>query len=297
MSRGRSPAERARIRRLHVRRRLIAILLIVVVAVLLVETLGASGSKRLGAGTIDAGLRRALVRDEEAQNAARRQRAIDGLLESTPVVREGSGDVREVALTFDDGPGPYTPAILDTLIRHHVPATFFPVGFMIDNFPDSIRREVANGFAIGDHTENHQKLTELSPADQEAALFDQAQTLERHGAPFPRLFRPPYGAYDATTLDALRRHRMLMILWTVETGDYELPGDAAIVQHVLDGVHPGAIVLLHDGGGDRSETVAALPEIIKALRARGYRLVTVPQLLLDDPPAAGTTFSPGLTGD
>jgi peptidoglycan-N-acetylglucosamine deacetylase len=267
------------------------------VAVLLVETLGASGSKKLGAGTIDAGLRRALAHDQEVQNAARQQRAIDGLLESTPVIREGSGDVREVALTFDDGPGPYTPAILDTLIRHHVPATFFPVGFMINDFPDSIRREVANGFAIGDHTENHRKLTELSPEDQEAELLGQADALARQGAPFPRLFRPPYGAYDASTLDMLRRHRMLMILWTVETGDYERPGDAAIVQHVLDGVHPGAIVLLHDGGGDRSETVAALPKVIKALRARGYRLVTVPQLLLDGPPTAETTLSPGLLGD
>ncbi len=279
------------------RRRLIAILLCVVAAVLLVVTLGASGSKRLGVGRIDAALRRGLSRDREIENAARQQRAIDGLLESTPVIREGSGGVREVALTFDDGPGPYTPAILDVLIRHHVPATFFPVGFMIDDFSDSIRREAANGFAIGDHTENHPKLTELSPEDQEAEVFGQAQTLERQGAPFPRLFRPPYGAYDASTLDVLRRHRMLTILWTVETGDYERPGDAAIVQHVLDGVHPGAIVLLHDGGGDRSETVAALPTIIKALRARKYKLVTIPQLLLDDPPTAGTTLSPGLTGD
>ena len=279
------------------RRRLIAILLCVVVAVLLVEALGASGSKKLGVGTIDAGLRRALARDQEVQNAARQERAIDHLLESAPDVREGSGNVREVALTFDDGPGPYTPAILDTLIRHHVPATFFPVGFMIDDFPDSIRREIANGFAIGDHTENHPRLTTLSPESQEAELFDQAETHVRHGAPFPRLFRPPYGAYDATTLEALRRHRMLMILWTVETGDYERPGDAAIVQHVLAGVHPGAIVLLHDGGGDRSETVAALPEIIRALRARKYRLVTVPQLLLDDPPTAATIPSPALLGD
>ena len=85
----------------------------------------------------------------------------------------------------------------------------------------------------------------------------------------------------------LRRNRMLMVLWSVDSQDYRQPGARAIVRRVLNGAHPGAIVLMHDAGGARSQTVAALPEIVRKLRHRGYRLVTVPQLLRDDPPPRG----------
>jgi chitin deacetylase len=97
------------------------------------------------------------------------------------------------------------------------------------------------------------------------------------------LFRPPYGLWNATTLRLLHKAQMLMVLWTVDTNDYRLPGVAAIVHAAVAGARPGAIILMHDAGGNRSETVAALPQIIRALRARRYELVTVPQLLLDNP--------------
>ena len=90
--------------------------------------------------------------------------------------------------------------------------------------------------------------------------------------------------WNAATLPLLRSYRMLMVLWTVDTNDYRLFGSGAIVRSALSGAKPGAIILLHDGGGNRSETVAALPTIIAKLRARGFRLVTVPRLLLDNPP-------------
>ena len=112
-------------------------------------------------------------------------------------------------------------------------------------------------------------------------MLGQAADLRRSGAPAANLFRPPFGLYDEATLKLLRRQGMLAVLWTVETDDYELPGPEAIEQRVLEAVHPGAIVLMHDGGGDRSETVAALPGIVQTLRDRGYELVTVPQLVLD----------------
>ena len=288
MRRGRLSLGAARGWRVHTRRRLVA--LGVVLAALLVApllalaALSASSSKAPGSSRVSYNLRRQLRREEAARRAARQSRAIDALLKDRPVLRAGSGREREVALTFDDGPGPYTPQILDTLIRLRAPATFFPVGFTIDEYPASIQREVENGFAIGDHTENHARLGGLPAKEQEAELLEQAAELRRQGAPFPRLFRPPFGVYDATTLKLLRRHRMLVVLWTVETADYERPGDEAIVQRVLQDVRPGAIVLLHDGGGDRSETAAALPRIIHELRARDYRLVTIPQLALDSPP-------------
>jgi peptidoglycan/xylan/chitin deacetylase (PgdA/CDA1 family) len=87
------------------------------------------------------------------------------------------------------------------------------------------------------------------------------------------------------------------VVWSVDASDYLKPGVAQIVQRVLAGAHPGAIVLMHDGGGDRSQTIAALPTIIRKLRARGLRLVTVPQLLLDDPPPPGEPLPPNLSGD
>jgi peptidoglycan/xylan/chitin deacetylase (PgdA/CDA1 family) len=95
----------------------------------------------------------------------------------------------------------------------------------------------------------------------------------------------------------LRAMHLLMVLWSIDAGDYLRPGAGQIVRHVLAGARPGAIVLLHDAGGDRSQTIAALPSIISKLRARGFHLVTVPQLLAEDPPAPGQPLPASLSGD
>jgi peptidoglycan/xylan/chitin deacetylase (PgdA/CDA1 family) len=268
-------------RRVHMKRRLVAVGVVLAVLFTPLWILSASASKKLRSARISSGVRAVLRGERASRQAARGRRAVRSLLPEAPVLREAPGAGREVALTFDDGPGPYTEQILDILVRHGAPATFFPVGVAIEEYPDAIRREASAGFAIGDHTQNHVKMAGLPPAEQESQLLEQATDLRRLGAPFPRLFRPPFGEYDASTLKLLRRKRMLMVLWTVETADYERPGEGAILEHVLEQVHPGAIVLLHDGGGDRSETVTALPKVIEKLRARDYRLVTVPQLVLD----------------
>jgi peptidoglycan/xylan/chitin deacetylase (PgdA/CDA1 family) len=209
--------------------------------------------------------------------------AIDRTLAYTPYVRIAGPQHRELALSFDDGPGPYTPKILSILGRFHVPATFFEVGILEQYFHASTREIAARGYAIGDHTFSHYPMSLLSPSEQRVQLLEGAHALQRHGAPFPRLFRPPYGRWSSYTLALLRRYRMLMVLWTVDTSDYLRLGTARIVKAVLAGARPGAIILLHDAGGNRAETVAALPKIIKRLRARGYKLVTVPRLLLDNP--------------
>jgi peptidoglycan/xylan/chitin deacetylase (PgdA/CDA1 family) len=209
--------------------------------------------------------------------------AINRTLSYTPYVRIAGSQHREVALTFDDGPGPYTPQILATLEKTGVPATFFEVGVMDRYFHASTAEIVARGYPIGDHTEGHVPMGQLSPKDQHAQLLAQIAVTRSYGAPFPRLFRPPFGSWDPATLKLLRKYRMLMVLWTIDTSDYRRPGVRAIVHSAVSGARPGAIILLHDGGGDRSQTVAALPRIIRALRARGYRLVTVPRLLLDNP--------------
>ncbi len=210
-------------------------------------------------------------------------RAVARTLAYTPFVRVAGAQHRELALTFDDGPGPYTPEVLDVLERMHAAGTFFEVGELDRWFHDSTTRIVDDGFPIGDHTESHPPMNDLSRRDQLAQLLDQTRTIGAYGAPFPVLFRPPYGVWNDTTLSLLRHLRMLMVLWTVDTDDYQRPGVRAIVNAAVSGARPGAIILLHDAGGDRSQTVAALPIIIRELRRDGYRLVTVPKLLLDNP--------------
>jgi peptidoglycan/xylan/chitin deacetylase (PgdA/CDA1 family) len=164
-----------------------------------------------------------------------------------------------------------------------VPATFFAVGVLERYFHAATETEVARGYPIGDHTQAHAPMSRLSARDQRRQLLQEISSIGDYGAPFPRLFRPPFGLWNVTTLKLLKQNRMLMVLWTIDSADYQLPGVAQIVHTVVSKARPGAIVLLHDAGGYRGETVEALPLIISGLRARGYSLVTVPQLLLDNP--------------
>ncbi len=220
--------------------------------------------------------------------------AIDHTLAVTPYVRFAGSQHREMALTFDDGPGPYSPRVIDVLERLHVPATFFEVGNQEVYFHASTTRIVADGDPIGDHTFTHAPMSELPPGGQQSQLVQAASAIGAYGAPFPRLFRPPYGLWDGETLALLRSYRMLMVLWTIDTDDYLQPGVQKIVNAVLSGARPGAIVLMHDAGGTRTQTIAAIPMIVRALHARGYKLVTVPKLLLDNPaPANQGAVTPG----
>jgi len=227
---------------------------------------------------------------------ARENAAIDRLLARQPFISSGGSERREIALTFDDGPGPYTPQLLNQLARLHTPATFFEIGFMFRWFYPSAIRELRAGDAIGDHTETHPMMALLPSSAQQRQIVDQTQWVRRYGGPFPRLWRPPYGSYNATTLRILKRLRMLMVLWTVDTDDYLRPGVPAIVHRALAGARPGAIILMHDGGGNRAQTIAALAPIVHALRERGYRLVTIPQLILDDPPGRAQQLPKNLAG-
>jgi peptidoglycan/xylan/chitin deacetylase (PgdA/CDA1 family) len=224
------------------------------------------------------------------------QRAIAHVLSYTPAVTSGGASGHEVALTFDDGPGPYTLRLVAELNKLKAHATFFVVGNQEQYFSQGTVAEVDSGGVIGDHTETHPMMAQLSAHDQYNELFEQMAQVEVVGAKRPRLFRPPYGSFDATTFNELHHLRLLMVLWSVDTGDYALPGAPAIVQRALAGAKPGAIILMHDAGGDRSETIAALPAIVKGLRRRGLEPVTVPRLLADDPPPAGQPIPTALTG-
>jgi peptidoglycan/xylan/chitin deacetylase (PgdA/CDA1 family) len=284
----------ARVRR---RRTGAAALLVVLGVVLAVALSGSSHRTPKSSASSSTGRAEATgpvtPRDPEVEGNA----AVSRVLAYTPFVREGAGRVRDIALTFDDGPGPYTPEVLGVLERFHVRATFFAIGKMERYFSASTMRELQDGDVVGDHTQSHPMLALLSAHDQREELFEQLLRIELLGGDRPRLFRPPYGSYNATTMRELHALHLLMVLWSADTQDYLQPGVPTIVQRALAGAQPGAILLMHDGGGNRSQTVAALPQIITQLRARGYRLVTVPELLIKDPPPAGLPLPPQLSGD
>jgi peptidoglycan-N-acetylglucosamine deacetylase len=286
----------------HRRRRAVAVLVLAGSVLLLIAIalviVGGGGAAQSNAATSHAGFLarlRALASSDPgslaAREAAAENAAVNRTLAYTPYVRIAGAQHREIALTFDDGPGPYTPEIISILERHDVSATFFEVGVLERYFYASTAAIVADGDVIGDHTELHAPMSRLPAAQQRAELLQDASAVGRHGAGFPRLFRPPYGLWNSTTLALLHRYRMLMVLWTVDTNDYRRPGVDAIVRTALTGARPGAIILLHDAGGNRSETVTALPRIIAGLQRRHYLLVTVPRLMLDNPPPRSQQIS------
>ena len=184
----------------------------------------------------------------------------------------------EVALTFDDGPSPYTPAVLDILEREHVPATFFMIGGSVPGRSALLRRMLRGGSMLANHTLSHANVA--GGGSFAAHQIAAAQSRIRQASGFePCLFRPPYGATSGALNGVVRSLGALSILWDVDPQDWRTPGTAAIISTVLNATRSGSIILLHDGGGPRSQTVAALPTIIHTLRARGLRFVTVAELL------------------
>jgi peptidoglycan-N-acetylglucosamine deacetylase len=195
----------------------------------------------------------------------------------------GARHGRLVALTFDDGPGPYTHIVLRELRRADARATFFLVARSIARFPALPRRERALG-AIGDHTRTHPFLPGLTGADQVAEIAGgRAAAIRAAGGPVD-LFRPPYGAHTPAIDAEVRREGMVEILWDVDSKD-SLVAPAQdfheISANVRRHIRPGSIVLMHD---NRGQTVRALRAILPSLRRRGLRPVTVPELLAADPP-------------
>ncbi|HET6740639.1 MAG TPA: polysaccharide deacetylase family protein [Kribbella sp.] len=181
-----------------------------------------------------------------------------------------------VVLTFDDGPDlEYTPKVLDVLARFDAKATFFEVGENVRKHPELSKRIHAAGHSVQNHTWDHSDLRKLTPAkfQQEVASTDQA--IRTATGSTPACLRPPYGGVSATVRQRAKAMGKDLVVWTVDSRDWTKPGTAAIVQHVLKNVHSGSVILMHDGGGNRTETVAALPAILKALKAQGYGFRTL----------------------
>jgi peptidoglycan/xylan/chitin deacetylase (PgdA/CDA1 family) len=187
----------------------------------------------------------------------------------------------EVALTFDDGPGTYTRLAIVKLRKHRIKATFFVVGRNIALLPAALGEERALG-AVGDHTFTHPLLTSLAPAEAREQIVRTKRDLERASGGPVFLFRPPYGAHDATIDSIARRNGLLEILWTVDSRDSLGANYAQIERTVIAGMKPGAIVLMHENHG---QTIRAMLNIFAALKRKHLRPVSVARLLTDDPPS------------
>ena len=211
------------------------------------------------------------------------------------IERMGGAQKKVLALTFDDGPDPtWTPAMLNVLKKEHVPATFFVIGVEVDRYPDIVRREYADGDEIGNHTYTHPDFDQASKTQIEFELNLTQRLLESDLGVKTLLFRPPYGideepetAEEVANLPIPQAMGYLLVAGHIdphdwgEEGGVPPPPTQVIVARVLDQIHklPGNIILMHDGGGNRSHTVAALPQIIDQLKAEGYSFVTVSELL------------------
>lgn len=180
------------------------------------------------------------------------------------------------ALTFDDGPWPgSTGQILRILDQYQVKATFFMVGQELHNRPKVGQAVLAAGHAVGNHSWDHPS----RPRDPVGQVRRTDAEIHRDLGITPNLFRPPYGILkNGMARQALAEHDAVLI-WSADSNDWGRPGARAIASRIINQASPGGIALMHDGGGDRSQTVAALPTIITSLRARGYRFVTIPELL------------------
>jgi peptidoglycan/xylan/chitin deacetylase (PgdA/CDA1 family) len=200
------------------------------------------------------------------------------------LVYSGSSNVRDVALAFDDGPWGTPPAIdfVNLLARYHVTGTFFEIGRQIPEFDPtgSVERAMlAHGDMIGNHTWSHPDMAGLSAAAQTSEL-DETQSAIEHATGFtPCLWRPPYGAISSSLVSVARSLGLITTMWDIDPRDWASPGVGEIEGNVITNAHNGAITEMHFGGGPRYETIDALPDIITTLRARGYRFVTLAQML------------------
>jgi len=180
-----------------------------------------------------------------------------------------------VFLTFDDGPDPtWTLRVLDVLRAAGIKATFCMVGRYVRAYPDVARRVVAEGHTLCNHTDSHASLDRLSAAGVEAEIQTAGNSIQAATAVRPTLFRFPYGRTSATANAVVARLGLRVLPWNVDPSDYTRPGTDTIITRVAQAVKPGSIILFHDGGGDRSQTVAAITSLINSLRAAGYTFGT-----------------------
>lgn len=204
------------------------------------------------------------------------------------IYRSGNRTIKAVAITFDDGPSQeFTPAILDILKEHNVPATFFMVGNHVEKYPEIAQRIVEEGHEIGNHTQSHRNIPTLSTLNLHKEVMEATRVISEVTGVYPQYIRPPRGMYDGRfrRLAHLLGHEI--VLWTTSSRDWRYGVTAeSIVRNVTSRAKSGDIFLFHDSGalvasegGDRKATVKALPLVITTLQAKGFEIVPLSQLL------------------
>ncbi len=222
------------------------------------------------------GLGTAAASRTETPLATHPVRTVPKPVKPAPVVHTVDCKVKKcVALTFDDGPGPYTDRLLRMLAQHHAHATFFLIGGNIRGREAVVRRELAAGDAIGDHTWSHPELDTLSRAAIGRQVERTLKEIQRATGGTTTLMRPPYGATNKTVGKVVKRFGMAQILWSVDTNDWRDRNSKIVTHRAVHWAHRNDIILMHD---IHPTTVKAVPKILDGLEKRGFTFVTVPEL-------------------
>ncbi len=190
-------------------------------------------------------------------------------------------------MTFDDGPNePYTSQILDILARYDVKATFFVIGKNVELYPETAKRIVAEGHVIGNHSYSHQANHAVIDYSSRDVFLAQFAIFSVVGL-MPCLYRPPHGRKSPWELQNAKKEGLTVVMWSVSSGELNNKSAVSLAGNIVSKAKPGGIILLHDGYGtdhntpqsDKTKTVKALPQIIEQLQSKGYRFVTIPELL------------------
>lgn len=180
---------------------------------------------------------------------------------------------RVIYLTFDDGPDPrWTPEVLGVLRQYDARGTFFMIGQSAAQHPALIRQVRSAGHKVGDHSWSHQHLPKMTPDAMKAQMRRSTSAIGGE----VKCVRPPYGDVNASVKQTIHASGRHVSLWDVDTLDWTKPGANSIANTAISGAHPGAVILMHDGGGERSQTVAALKTVLNTLSQRGYRFESLP---------------------
>lgn len=195
---------------------------------------------------------------------------------TTAPVPAAPESAKVVSLSFDDGPDPrWTPLVLAVLADERVPATFCLVGASAARHPELAAAEVAQGNTVCDHTAHHDEHLDRAPHARVVSEIDQGDDLVQAAAGVtPQFYRPPGGTLSPDVIAVAHQRGLRVLYWSVDPSDYRRPAAPVLLGRIMAKIGPGAIVLLHDGGGDRSQTVAVLRPLIDALKADGYRFTT-----------------------
>lgn len=204
-------------------------------------------------------------------------------------VKVPHGHGATVSFTFDDGPSPrFTPQVLALLRQHHVPAVFCLIGTEARTYPSLVKQEVRAGHALCDHSRDHDIFMDRHGQTYVSAEVIDGLSAVRRAAPgVPvRFYRQPGGTWSPRVVKAMNQTGLTPLRWTDDPRDWSRPGSEVIVRRVVKKLHPGAVVLMHDGGGDRTQTVQALAWLLPALEQAGWKPVLAPRVALSPTAAA-----------